>query len=209
MISPFPGAAFTTAADGDQRSDDAARRRTAAALGIAGSWATVRQVHGAAVVEARGPGDQGEADALFTRRAGLPLAVFTADCLGVVVAADRGMGVAHAGWRGLAAGVVEALVGAMEAAGLEPQRAAIGPSIGPCCYEVGTVVATRFPTRLAETTWGTRSVDLAGAAVDALAGLPVVAVGACTLHAPGSFSHRRDATTARMAAIGWLREEPA
>jgi hypothetical protein len=209
MISPFPGAVFTTAGDGDQRADPAARARAAASAGISSHWATVRQVHGSRVVEVEAAGEQGEGDALFTRRPGLPLAVFTADCLGVVLAAAGGVGVAHAGWRGLAGGVVEALVEEMAAAGLPPVRAAIGPAIGACCYEVGAEVAERFPAHTRWTTWGAASVDLTAAARTALAGIPVESVGSCTRHEAGWFSHRRDATAARLAAIGWLPGEPA
>jgi YfiH family protein len=83
----------------------------------------------------------GTGDALLTRRRGRPLAVFTADCVGLVVADPDApaLGVAHAGWRGTVRGIAGRLVAALvETAGARPERlhAAIGPSIGPCCYEV-------------------------------------------------------------------------
>ncbi len=200
----FPAAAFTEAVDGDQRSDLAARAAVSNALGIPAAWATVRQVHGSRVVEADHPGDQGEADALFTTLPSLPLAVFTADCAGVVVQADSGVGVAHAGWRGAEAGVVLRLVETMRAAGLSPRNILVGPSIGPCCFEVGNELLARFPTAVARTSWGTPSIDLRKAVADQLGELEVTVVAGCTRHDPGWLSHRKDATTARMATVAWL-----
>lgn len=200
----FPAAVFTEAVDGDQRSDLAARARLSTALGIPSAWATVRQVHGSRVVEADRPGDLGEADGLFTTLTSLPLAVFTADCAGVVVQAEDGVGVAHAGWRGAEAGVVLHLVEAMRAEGLTPRTVLVGPSIGPCCFEVGSEVVARFPGAVARTTWGTPSIDLRKAVVDQLVDLEVTVVAGCTRHDPGWLSHRKDATPARMATVAWL-----
>lgn len=200
----FPTAVFTEAVDGDQRSDLAVRAAVSTALGIPSAWATLRQVHGSRVVVADRPGDLGEADALFTTLESLPLAVFTADCAGVVVQAEGGVGVAHAGWRGARAGVVSHLVEAMRAEGLSPLTILVGPSIGPCCFEVGSEVAAHFPTAVAQTTWGTRSIDLRKAIVEQVADLDVTLVAGCTRHDPGWLSHRKDATTARMATVAWL-----
>jgi polyphenol oxidase len=199
-----PGAAFTVAAEGDQRSDFAARQAVALELGISPDWATVKQVHGGRVTEVSGPGRLAEADALFTAVPSLPLAVFTADCLGVVIHADTAVGVAHAGWRGLGARAIGNLLEAMRNAGHHPQRAAIGPAIGPCCFEVGEEVLTRFGGYQAVTTWQTPSVDLVAAAADQLAGVAIWSAGSCTRHDPAFFSHRRDQTPPRMAAIGWV-----
>ena len=203
MIVPTPGAAFTSASDGDARRDFAVRSAVSARLGIGSDWATVNQVHGAKVLEATHGGSLGDADALFTSVAGLGLAVFTADCAGVVVQADRGVGVAHAGWRGAAEGVVTRLLEAMDGAGLTAMRASLGPSIGPCCFEVGPEVASRFSGFVAKTEWGTDSVDLWSAVTAQLGGLPVDDLRHCTRHEPDAFSHRRDGTESRMAAIGW------
>ncbi len=147
MIRPpgFRGAAFGAAADGDGRSDAAARRRISRSLGLSEAWAYLHQVHGRRVWRASGPGLQGDGDALFTTTPGLPLAVGTADCLPVVLEAADGVGLAHVGWRGAVAGVVAALRGAMEAEGLAPLRAAVGPGIGPCCFAVGPEVAAALP----------------------------------------------------------------
>ena len=206
MIRPpgFRGVAFTAARHGDLRNDSAARRGVSGHLEVPDAWATVDQIHGGVVVEAHAAGSLGEADALFTSRSLTPLAVFTADCLAVAVEADGGVGIAHAGWRGIVAGVVENLLTAMEAVGLNPLRAAIGPGIGPCCFEVGPEVAARFPAGLATTTWGTASVDLPGAVAARLEGLEVWQAEACTRCSNAYFSHRRDRTASRMAGIGWL-----
>ncbi len=203
MILPTPGVAFTSASDGDARGNNAARIAVSTKLGIASEWGVVHQVHGSSVVEAAGPGLHGDADALFTAVPGLPLAVFTADCAGVVVQADGGVGVAHSGWRGAASGVVANLLRAMLARGLQPVRAFLGPSIGPCCFEVGPEVAARFPGFVAVTEWGTTSVDLWAAISAQLDGLEVEDLRHCTRHEGDTFSHRRDGTDDRMAAIGW------
>jgi YfiH family protein len=200
------GAAFTDAADGDMRRDPDARRSVSSSLGISPEWATVRQVHGSRVLETRTPGPLGEADAMWTTRRGLPLAVLTADCLGVVLHAENAVGVAHAGWRGSASGVVAALREAMISGGASPDAASIGPGIGPCCFEVGDEVADLFPDQVSETSWGTTSVDLVSTVREQLDGLEVWSAGQCTRHHDGMFSHRSDRTESRMAAIGWIHE---
>jgi hypothetical protein len=202
-----PWVAFTDAADGDPRHDPAARRRVAVRLRISDRWAVVRQVHGAGVVAVDCPGDAGEADALWSATPSLPLAVFTADCLGVALRAEWAVGVAHAGWRGVEAGVVPALIEAMRAAGAAPVEAVIGPGIGPCCFEVGAEVADRFPAHVARTRWGSVSVDLAAAVTGQLGRIPVTRAGGCTCHESGYHSHRRDGTSMRMAALAW-RSQP-
>lgn len=203
MIIAGVGAVFTLAADGDLRGDPVARRRVSDELGIEGAWATVNQVHGATVVEVTEAGNHGEADALYTTRPDLPLAVFTADCVGVVVHGSGGVGVAHAGWRGTLAGVVEALIGRMKEAGVEPEVAFVGPAIGPCCYEVGPEVRARFVGFEATTRDGRPAIDLPAAVVARLEDLLVNRVGWCTVDGPDTFSHRRSGELRRMAALGW------
>jgi YfiH family protein len=197
-------AAFTDAGDGDIRGDQAARASVAARLQLPIDWATLTQVHGVKVIEVDAPGNWGEADALFTSVRGLPLAVFTADCAGIVVGAENAVGVAHAGWRGALSGAVAQLTAAMIRAGHTPLTAAIGPLIGPCCFEVGDEVADRFPRHTTRTTWGTTSVDLRESLVAQINGFNVWSLGACTVHEPMWHSHRRNRTEKRMAAIGWL-----
>jgi YfiH family protein len=215
-MSPAPAAsgvpvryAFSTAADGDLRESVRNRARFAHHLGAPLPWAEVRQVHGCEVVEVSGPGEWGSADALFTRSPGVPLAVFVADCVGVVVAAEGGVGVAHAGWRGAAAGVVSALVAKMEEAGLEPVSAHLSPFIGPCCFEVGREVANQFPAAVALTKTGKLSVDL-GRAIAAQLPVPVGGDSACTFHDESLLSHRRLGPklgvnrVGRMVALAWM-----
>ncbi len=206
MIIP-PGAAgrvvFSGAGDGDLGSNAGSRLALSQSCHIPSEWATVSQVHGSRVIRVDDAGLAGEADALWTAEPGLPLAIFTADCLAVALQAPGAAGIAHAGWRGAAGGVVSLLRDAMANAGFEPERAFIGPGIGLCCFEVGPEVAGRFPSNLARTSWDTRSVDLAGAVSDSLAGIDVWSADACTKHQSGWFSHRSDATPSRQAGITW------
>lgn len=206
MIRPpaRSGVAFSEKSDGDLRADMTARTSVSNLLGISGEWAGVAQVHGNEVVRVAAPGSAGEADALWTTEPGLPLAVFTADCFGVVLHADGAVGVAHAGWRGAETGVVSRLRDQMSSAGRQPVLAEVGPGIGPCCFEVGPEVASLFGGKVSETTWGTRSVDLPMAIDEQLNGLYVWRSPGCTQHEDGWFSHRRDGTRSRLAAIGWL-----
>ncbi|MDH3306134.1 MAG: polyphenol oxidase family protein [Acidimicrobiia bacterium] len=203
MIRPpgFRGAAFSEASDGDLRAGD--RSGVARRLGISPEWATVRQVHGRSVVLAGAPGELSAADALVTEEVGLPVAVFTADCMGIVIEADRALAVVHAGWRGVVAGAIDEAVDYLVERGHTPIRAAIGPAIGPCCYEVGPEVASEFASG-SKTTWGTTSVDLPTAAALRLKDIEIWVDGRCTRCEPGFFSHRRDGDVRRLAAIGWL-----
>ena len=203
MIRPATGVAFTWSDDGDVRGDHNRRRAVGEELGVGSEWATVEQVHGADAVPVSRPGPAGRADALVTTSHGLPVAVFTADCLGVVLRGEGGVGVAHAGWRGLVAGVLESAVSGLDEAGTPPLTAHIGPGIGPCCFEVGPEVAELFGEHTSLTSWGTTSVDLASAAARRLDGLDVWVDDRCT-RCGGGFSHRRDSTPHRMAALGWV-----
>lgn len=207
MMQPpgWDGVAFTDGSDGDIRNDPAARRAVAERLGVSRQWAETQQVHGSEVRRVASPVVAGEADALWTGEPGLPLAIFTADCFGIVLGAPGAVGVAHAGWRGAASGVVTRLREEMSDSGHPPERAAVGPGIGPCCFEVGAEVAEKFPGHVAETRWGTTSVDLHGFVVGQLEGLEVWSSGGCTMHEEGWFSHRATGTTSRLATIGWFQ----
>lgn len=198
------------------------RRRFAQSLGVRPVW--LRQVHGSRVVDAAaaGAGDPPEADAVWTDRPGLACVVQVADCLPVLLAAANGraVGAAHAGWRGLASGVLEATVDAVaRAAGSQPgdMVAWLGPCIGPRRFEVGVDVVEAFagsaPARFVPSAspdgrprW---LADLPGLARDRLAraGVVRVAGGAwCTVEdASGFFSFRRDRVTGRLAAAVWIR----
>ena len=128
---------------------------------VAWGW----QVHGAAVAAVGAGGFAGHVDVLVTTVRDVPLAVFTADCLAVVLVDVEApaLAIAHVGWRGTVRGAAQAAVAALRAAGARPERirAAISPSIGPCCYEVDAPVidafATAYPHRARS--WMTPSRD--------------------------------------------------
>ena len=118
--------------------------------GLAAAPAFARQVHGAQVLVAELAVLIGEADAIVTELSGLPLAVLTADCLPLVIydPSRRRLATVHAGWRGTVQSVARAAVDRLVEAGSEPDGlvVAIGPSIGPCCYEVDAPVIDRLRT---------------------------------------------------------------
>ena len=208
MIRPagFRGAAFGDATDGNGRDDIDARERISLELGISTEWAFVHQVHGAVVARVERTGRVADADGLVTDRPGLPMVIATADCVPVIIEGDRSVAVVHAGWRGVAAGVIPAGLDAIRAEGDTPRRAAIGPSIGPCCYEVGDEVLSAIPRHKSTTTFGTPSVDLWAAAEYQLHGLEVWRSDRCTFTAPGLWSYRRDGTANRQIAVAWVPE---
>ncbi len=175
------------------------------------------QVHGARVVtvdETPAAGlvvDAGACDALVTRLSGVGLAIQTADCVPVLLTAPDAVGAAHAGWRGSAANVTGAAARAFLSLASDPARARawLGTSIGPCCYEVGAEVASRFPppfTRPAAT--GKFFLDLRGVVRRQLeeAGIRperIMQPGGCTFCGGPQFaSYRRDREKAgRMIAL--------
>jgi YfiH family protein len=110
--------------------------------------AFLKQVHGAAVIHASSGGLAGNADAILTVTPGLPIAVFSADCVPLLLYDPDGrrLAAAHAGWRGTVQSVTRAAVEALVAAGGRPESflAAVGPSIGPCCYEVDKPVIAQL-----------------------------------------------------------------
>jgi len=179
--------------------------------------AWVRQVHGTAVIEAARATPEAEADGIVTQDTGTVCAVMTADCLPVLLSdrAGKGVGIAHAGWRGLAGGVVENVVQAM---GVHPRDliAYIGPGIGARRYEVGEDVLRAFvdtdpaaATSFAPRQNGTYLVDLYEIARRRLAAAGVAEVHGgefCTATEGRFFSFRRDRTTGRMASLIWLED---
>lgn len=206
MILPpgFNGAVFGEAGDGDPRSDPDARRRFATAIGIPDSWSWANQVHGSTVLAVDAPGPAGDGDGLLTESPGLAIAVGTADCVPVIIEGDHTTALVHAGWRGMAEGVVRAGVSRMVAAGDRPRRAAIGPSIGPCCYEVGPEVIAALEPHVSTTSWGTASVDLWSAAAAQLADIDVWRSDVCTFTDHRFLSYRRDGTGDRQVSVAWL-----
>jgi YfiH family protein len=175
-------------------------------------WSWLHQVHGSrvVVVAAPGAGVEQEGDALVTRNPDAVLAAFSADCAVVALAADPDIiGVAHAGWRGLAAGVLERAVDAMRGLGASRVIAALGPCIRGGCYEFAgpeleTMVETLGPTVRATTSWGTPALDLVAAVEISLqrAGAElVVDLGACTACSDRWYSHRARRDAARQATV--------
>ncbi len=159
----------------------------------------------------QGDGPLREADGLATALRGLAPTVLTADCLPIAVAGGGAVAMLHAGWRGLAAGVVEEGIRAARRLGKPGAalHAAIGPGAGRCCYEVGEEVHAVFAERFPEARHGA-NLDLAAIARSLLqvAGAQVIHdVGLCTICSPPElfFSHRRDhGVTGRQAGIAWL-----
>jgi YfiH family protein len=181
-------------------------------------WAQPRQVHGADVVvitpERSGAGFAGppvaEADALVTTSSRVSVAVLTADCLPIVLAAPGRLAVVHAGWRGLAAGVLAA---ALQAFPQGATRAAIGPAVGPCHYRVGEEVVEALGAvgpdgPVVDRRSNGPFVDLAATAEAALRGAGVAHIdraGECTAcEEERFFSHRRDGSTGRQGLVAML-----
>ncbi len=206
MIRPggFQGAAFGTALEGNARDDIRQRRRMSQKLGISSDWAWANQVHGASVIDAVFPGSGGEADVLVTSVPGLPLAIATADCVPVILEGTGVAAVLHAGWRGIVAGVVSSALEHLQDLGVSPLRAAIGPSIGPCCYEVGDEVADHFPKHASKTRWGTPSVDLAEAISAKLSPLKIWRSDVCTFTSRRLHSYRRNRSMERQVTVTWI-----
>lgn len=202
LVPGMPGVAFGAAADGDGRSDARAREAIASQLGIPASWGIVDQVHGATVLSVTVGGHAGEADALITSTPFVPLAIGTADCVPVAMTSESHVAIVHAGWRGVAAGIVANTVSAFGDGGVA--SVAIGPHIGPCCYEVGSEVVSAIGGHEARTSWGTRSVDLASAIRAQIpVDVAVVDVEQCTMCSEGYSSFRRDGTANRQVSVVW------
>lgn len=174
--------------------------------------ATLKQIHSSSCVAAEGrAGLLGEGDALLENRPGSVVAVKTADCIPILLVDDRLRAVAavHAGWRGTAARIAGGAVAAMSrrfGTRTEDLHAAIGPGIGPCCYEVGAEVAERFGGR------GRGCIDLSAANRRQLeqAGVTperIYASNLCTMCRPEEFdSFRRDREAAgRMVSFAGIR----
>jgi len=213
----------------DERAVSCNQRLLAEAVGVRPIY--LEQVHGAAVVRLRASdvtpdAPVHEADASVTTEHGIACAVQVADCLPVLFAAPGGVGAAHAGWRGLAAGVLEATLKALcDAANCHPAsvQAWMGACIGPQNFEVGADVLEAFGARPSRPGQRFRPrpavsnesaapkwlADLPGLARDRLQAAGVAAVSGgqwCTVADEARFfSFRRDKTTGRMAALIWLR----
>jgi hypothetical protein len=189
------------------------RRRLAQALDRDPNGVVMgRQIHGAELHEHRVPQDPKvyadvvrspeEVDAHSTPSHELTPLVMVADCLPVAMAGPRGVAMAHCGWRGLAGGIV-----AKAASAVDAEAAAIGPGIGPCCYEVGEEVLAEFDDL--EGVAAGRMLDLVAVARGLLTGAGITKVESadlCTSCNPELFySHRRDGErTGRQAGLVWI-----
>ena len=196
--------------------ENRARLRSSLALRSEPAW--LEQVHGHRVVDLdmqTAPASLGPADAAVTRMAGRICAIQVADCMPVLFAARDGsaVGAAHAGWRGLAGGVLEATVRAMNTPAAE-LLAWLGPAIGPAHFEVGEEVRAAFlatdaaaAAAFAANARGRWQCDLYALARRRLAALGVRTIhggGLCTSADAGRFfSYRRDGRCGRMAALIW------
>jgi YfiH family protein len=238
LLFKLPGgghALFTTRAHGnmssaggiDHEHGPRARERLRTRLGLRRlargyqvHGTTVRRIHSDADVPRPGAGAARppiEADGHATRLAGIGVMALAADCLPVALGGDGAVAMVHAGWRGLASGVLEEGVLALrELGGGEGIAAVIGPGAGPCCYEVGPEVHAAFaagstadPPLLATAPGrGAAPIDLRAIARERLhaAGVADVRdVAACTICDERFFSHRRESTRAgRQAGVAWL-----
>lgn len=209
---PFARLNLGLATDDDPERVVANRERVAAYAQLTvASFAGGRQVHGARVQRHERPPDGGrreEADGHATARENVAPIVLTADCLPVLIVGAGAVVALHAGWRGLAAGILEQGVRTLRELGADgPLVAAIGPAAGACCYEVGDEVRGALGEPAAAP-GGDRRIDLKAIARVQLAAAGsdgVHDVGLCTICSPGLFfSHRRDgAPTGRQAGIVW------
>src|SRR5262245_38942429 len=214
-VGPYAGLNLARHVGDDPAAVADNRRRLRAALDLPGEPAWLEQVHGARVAVLPSHADE-PADGVVTFERGPVCAVLVADCLPVFLASRAGdrVGIAHAGWRGLAGGVVEATIRSLDC---KPENlvAWLGPSIGPDAFEVGgevrAAVLAGDPGAAASFRAGRGDrwlADLPALARRRLAAAGVTAVtggGLCTHADPARFySHRRDGATGRMAALAWL-----
>lgn len=219
---PFDSLNLGILTDDDPGAVTENRQRLAMALGLEPEQVVFSlQVHGTRLIDhSESPGESRgsfgteyvqkeprdgvpEADGHLVREPGLAPLVFVADCLPVALHGPGGLAMVHAGWRGLASGIVGAAAEAVDA-----NVAAIGPGIGPCCYEVGEEVLDAF-AGLGDGIAAGRMLDLPEVARRLLARAGVERVesaGLCTSCEPELFfSHRRDqGRTGRQAGIAWL-----
>jgi len=216
-VSPAPYASLNL---GDHVGDapaHVAANRALLRAGLPGEPLWLQQVHGTRVADADSATTGREADGVVARRPGSVCAIMTADCLPVLLCDRDGtvVGAAHAGWRGLAAGVLENTVAAM---GVAPERllAWLGPAIGPQAFEVGPEVRDAFEKadpRASQAFVPGASTGKYLADIYALARLRLQAAGVREIHGGGLctvgdaasyFSYRRDRVCGRMASLIWL-----
>ena len=214
--APYDTFNLATHVGDDPAAVQANRKQLRIALALPSEPLWLKQVHGNAVVDATVGHDEPEADGAYATRAGVVCAVLTADCLPILLCNRAGTRVAalHAGWRGLAAGVIDQGVAALGVPGSE-LLAWLGPAIGPDAFEVGAEVHTAFVSHdaSAESAFrvqpqGKYLADLYALARLRLAALGVESIsggGLCTVRDRSRFySYRRDGVTGRMATLIWF-----
>ena len=196
------------------------RARVLSALGFEREPCWLDQVHGSNVVRAARYDCTPQADASVGSPGSPPCAVLTADCLPVVLCDTSGtrIGIAHAGWRGLASGVIASCIAFMDCPGRE-LLAWIGPAIGPESYEVGPEVRDAClaaapgarlafvpsPTRMGR--WLANLYAIAACQLESLGVEHIYGSDLCTYRDKGRFfSHRRDGITGRFATLAWIQE---
>jgi YfiH family protein len=197
--------AFVTTAPFGDMGSDAGRAKVRALVPGEPRW--MHQVHGTRVIDADTTHTLVQADAAVARKPGTVCVVKIADCMPVLFAADGVVAAAHAGWRGLARGVLENTIDAMRATNI---HAWMGPAIGPRVYEVGDEVRAAFaghesaftPTRPGH--WLLDLYAVARAKLSAKGVRHIGGGGFCTLSEERFHSYRRNKTAARMAALIWL-----
>ncbi|OED41266.1 multi-copper polyphenol oxidoreductase [Endozoicomonas sp. (ex Bugula neritina AB1)] len=185
--------------------------------GLAGKPQWLKQIHGVDVVHSRLNGQEQEADACFSTEAGVASAVLTADCLPVLFCNQKGtvVGAAHAGWKGMVSGVLEATVRAMQVPATEIM-AWMGPAIGPDNFEVGPEVREQFLNILPEAEqafkpgvrdrWFGNLYLLARLRLQKLGITGIYGGDFCTIDQSDKFfSYRRDGKqSGRMASVIWM-----
>ena len=216
-------AVVTERADGDIHPEfvdaDTLWRRQHALTGT--RWVMLDEVHGVDVVAIDALASvawplAGTGDVLVADRSAETLAVWVADCAPMALFGANGTSrvVAHGGWRGLADGVVDAAVDALEATGTHVAAAVLGPCIHPCCYEFGTADLARVARGVGagvdemsgSTTWGTTALDVPAAVRAGFArrGVEIDVTGVCTGCDQRFRSHRRRAEPERHAVVAWF-----
>ena len=203
----------STRADGDfhltRRPADELERRRRSLVDL--PWTMADQRHGAGVVrvDAPGAGDREPGDIVITDLDDVVLGCWVADCAPlVVIGAGREFAVVHAGWRGLAGGVIQAAIGAF---GEPVVGALLGPTIGPCCYEFGAAeldavaagVGCETSRISGSTRSGRRALDVAAAVGAACDELAVERIGGCTGCEYPGFSHRVRTDRRRHVVAAW------
>jgi YfiH family protein len=205
---------FTSLNLGRRTDDDpeaVERNRASLAEQVGMSFAYGRQVHGARITRVTAPLKDRraeEADGQATTLTGFAPMVLTADCLPIAIAGGGAVAMVHAGWRGLAAGVVgEGVRAVRELGATGPLAAAIGPGAGPCCYEVSDEVRAVFAAHGPDVRRG-RNLDLKAIGRVELERAGVGEIhdaGLCTICSELFFSHRREhGVTGRQAGLAWL-----